>query len=83
MDDLQAREVGHKFIDTLTKEQLELITTVMLSTMDMCNSINVEFGDKPIYFTEDVAYKCFRSEMLGHLLQNEHFDFNEKKWVKD
>ena len=73
---------GYDYYKSLPKEQQELITNVMISTMDMCNELMKDEIKYPIVFTESMAYNCFRDEMLGHMLNNEYYDFNTKTWNK-
>ena len=69
---------ANKYYQSLPKEQQDLIMNVMLTTMDMCSQLIEE----DIVFPESMAYRAFRLEMLSHMLEDEYFDFKNKKWKK-
>lgn len=70
-----------KNFESLPKETQNLITDVMLSTIDMCNELSD--GYSKIVFFEDVAYRVMRAEMLDHMHRNEWFDvLGDRKWKK-
>ena len=63
-----------KYYQSLPKEQQDLITNVMLATMDMCSELLKE----NIIFPEYMAYRVFKLKMLSHMLEDEYFDFKLK-----
>lgn len=67
-----------KYYQSLPKEQQDLITNVMLVTMDMCSELLKE----NIIFPEYMAYHVFKLKMLSHMLEDEYFDFKNKNWKK-
>lgn len=69
---------GEEYLDSLSKEQKELITKVVLTTMSACS----EWTDTNIMFTEDVGLRLFVNIVVGHMLEDEYYDVNTKEWKK-
>ena len=72
------KRIGHDYLQNLPEDQQDLIDRVMLSTIDMCS----EMIGEDIIFTESAMYRAFKWEMLGHMLQDEYYDFKNKVWKK-
>lgn len=69
------------YYNNLPEETQKFITKVMLSTIDVCNSMLD--GKDAIIFFEDVAYKCMRNDILFHMLNEEWFDaLGDLTWKK-
>lgn len=69
---------GEEYLNSLSKDQKELITKVVLTTMSACS----EWADKNIMFTEDVGLRIFVNIVIGHMLEDEYYDVNTKEWKK-
>ena len=69
---------GGKYYKSLPEEEQNLIYNVMVTTIDMCNSLS----NDPVIFTEAMAYRAFRNEMIGHMLNKEWYDPKDKCWKK-
>ena len=67
---------GEEYLNSLPKDQKELITKVVLTTMSACS----EGTDKDIMFTEDVGLRLFVNIVVGHMLEDEYYDVNTKEW---
>ena len=69
---------GEEYLDSLPKDQKDLITKVVLTTMSACS----EWTDTNIMFTEDVGLRLFVNIVVGHMLEDEYYDVNTKEWKK-
>jgi hypothetical protein len=69
---------GEEYLDSLSKDQKDLITKVVLTTMSACS----EWTDTNIMFTEDVGLRLFVNIVVGHMLEDEYYDVNTKEWKK-
>lgn len=84
MEDIIRRREGMDYYDSLSEEQKKLVDKVFFATIDICSQFVTECEGKPfpIFFYEDVAYKVFRGEMLGHMLADEMYNANVGAWQK-
>ena len=84
MEDIIRRREGMDYYDSLSEEQKKLVDSVFFATIDMCSQLVTESEGKPfpIFFYEDVAYKVFRGEMLGHMLADEMYNAKVNEWQK-
>ena len=71
---------GAEYYKSLDDDTRRLIDKVMFTTVDICNELNHE-DNHPILFYEAAAWRAFRWEMLGHMLNDEYYDGNLDKWV--
>ena len=69
---------GEEYLGSLPKDQKELITKVVLTTMSACS----EWTDTNIMFTEDVGLRLFVNIVVGHMLEDEYYDVNTKEWKR-
>lgn len=74
--DWELNSKGEEYLNSLPKDQKELITKVVLTTMSACS----EWTDKDIMFTEDVGLRLFVNIVVGHMLEDEYYDVNTKEW---
>ena len=73
---MKSRLESYNYYRSLPRVQQELIDAIIYTTMDMYS----EFTDVDIEFTEHMSYKAFKLDIIGHMLDNEYFDYNTKTW---
>lgn len=84
MENIIRRKEGMDYYDSLSKEEKDFLNKIFFSTIDICSEYMTQSEGKPmpIFFYEDVAYKCFRGEMLGHMLNDEMYNAKVDEWQK-
>lgn len=68
---------GKKYYDSLPDETKKIVDKVILTTFDSC----MELFERPFPFFETEAYKAMKFEILGHVAENENYDYVDKVWV--
>lgn len=68
---------GAKYYKSLDEKTKDLFTKVMMTTMDICS----EMVGEPIYFMESAAYTNMKYQVAQHIVKDEVYNFNEKKWI--
>ena len=74
---MKSRLESYNYYRSLSRVQQELIDAIIYTTMDMCS----EFTDVNLEFTESMSYKAFKLDIIGHMLDNEYFDYKTKTWT--
>lgn len=79
LSEYELRNLGEETYKNMDEETKKLVNNIMFSTIDLINSYN---PDNPIFFYEDVAWRLFRWEMLGHMKNKEGWHVEDKHWIK-